>query len=173
MPKLKPKSRAPSRQRQRMFKSFIPVLKVYAIEEGAVMAETMAKDIAHEAKTALREQKFRWKELTPRYLRWKEKQGLDLRMLIATKEYLNKIGAWKDSLGRWFAGVRPNAIHIASGLPLWLLARIHEFGSRKMHIPMRQLWRPVISIIKRRRAKYKQAYYLNVRRKLRRAGYKL
>jgi hypothetical protein len=172
-PRLKAKSRKPPKEQIKKFQQFVPVFHASAVEQGQVLAETMAKDIANEAKTVLRQQKYRWKDLTPRYTRYKQRKGLDPRKLIATGEYLRKIGWWQNSKGQFFAGVRPGARHEASGLPLWKLARIHEFGSRKMQIPARPLWRPVISTVVRRRKKYAAAYYLNTRRRLQKAGYKM
>mgnify|MGYP001447643462 CR=1 FL=1 len=111
---------------------------------------------------------FVWAALSERYLRWKKRRGLDPRILIATGEYVKNIGIEKvkghfrkekgkkgiilvkpedgkqaDGKDVAYVVCVPDRKHQASGLNFRRLARIHEFGSVKAHIPARPHWRPL------------------------------
>lgn len=104
--------------------------------------QEIAQSITAEAKEVLENQSFKWKPLNPDYLEWKRQEGLDTRKLIATGFYQDHIDWNVEPGGRIWFGVE-NIIHDPSGLPLPLLARIHEFGSGD--IPARPLWRPLLA----------------------------
>lgn len=89
-------------------------------------------------------QSYNWKPLSAAYKKRKEKKGLDTRILLATHEYRDSIFYKENKDGSVVVGV-PNKIHQDSGLHFNMLARIHEFGSKKVGIPARPLWRPAMS----------------------------
>jgi hypothetical protein len=89
-------------------------------------------------------QKYNWKPLSQEYKNRKRSKGLDTRILLATKEYRNAIFYNKKDDGIVVVGV-PQRLHKDSGLQFNVLARIHEFGSNKVGIPARPLWRPALN----------------------------
>lgn len=86
----------------------------------------------------------KWKKLSPKYKKYKLKEDLDDRILLATHEYIDSIDVKYYGRGRksWAKVFVPNRRHKASGLKLPVLAAIHEYGSATMKIPPRPLWRP-------------------------------
>ncbi len=116
-------------------------------------------------------QKYKWKPLSSEYKSWKEKHGLDTRMLIATGFYRDHIIV-KIGERTAFVGL-PNIIHKPSGLPLPTLAFIHEYGTKRRTekgerwIPARPLWRPAISVfIRKWNKEHKKNVLVNVRKTL-------
>lgn len=99
-----------------------------------------------------------WTPLSERYLAWKIKNKRDPRILISTKEYMQAIEIREEkqegSKGKsrivYVVGL-PDRIHQDSGLPFRKLARIHEFGTKR--IPARPLWRPTQEEFKAKHAK--------------------
>lgn len=137
------------------------ILKGVAKLECYNSARRMARDL----KQKILRQKFRHKPLSESYLKAKKRAGLDTRILIATKTYVNSIHVQK-AIARYRKGLTgrkvsyetdkpierggnvvymvtvPDAIHPPSGLKFKHLARIHEYGSKKANIPPRPHWRP-------------------------------
>lgn len=114
------------------------------LSEGAAMLEEEANRLAEMVRQAIYHQQYRWKPLSQRYLKWKERKGRDTRIYLATHEYVQSIQVTPtpdDEEVAFVVGL-PDKIHVDSGLPLRKLAAIHEFGSRKRNIPARPLWRP-------------------------------
>lgn len=128
---------------EQMFKRFGAIFKVQAQIAATKTSKKVAQEIVKEAKEILETQRYNWKPLKDYYKRWKIKEGLDERILIATGFYRDNIKWWVDRAGNIHFGVRPKVIHKPSGMPLWQLARIHEYGTRR--IPSRPLWRPLLS----------------------------
>lgn len=114
----------------------------------------LAQFTSRRAKEIIRKQQFDWQPLDPTYKARKESLGLDERILIATKDYVNKgIGWWKSEKG-WVAGPK-NGTHKPSGLTYKHLAAIHEFGTDT--IPARKLWRRLkVEVILHKRKLWKE-----------------
>lgn len=125
-------------------------------------------------KDVIERQLYDWKPLSPKYRRFKERHGLDPRILIATHDYLDGIGVRRLKDGSVYVGVKRRR-HKPSGLMLERLARIHEFGTRNKRVPARPHWRPVLSVIKRdlkqTRADLKTVAYVPVQEFLRKQAY--
>ena len=108
----------------------------------------VAQEYADYAQKVIYEQLWRWPELSESYLKFKERVGLDLRMLIATGGFVEKIGVYPDEEGNPRIGFPDDDSIEGSEISLRLLARFLEFGTRYMKA--RQLWRPLQSIAVRR-----------------------
>lgn len=59
----------------------------------------MAQGLAQRIRKNIIDQIYDWPGLSPSYLRWKQEQGLDTRMLIAYGYYINAIEAWETPRG--------------------------------------------------------------------------
>jgi hypothetical protein len=86
--------------------------------------------------------------LTPAYQRWKAKNQLDPRILIATGAYVSAIKAKKLPDGSVEINV-PDETHPTAKISYRLLGAVHEFGQIKWQntgrgIPARPHWRPTI-----------------------------
>ena len=113
------------------------------------IAEQYGPQIVDDIRARIHGQRFDHEPLSPEYKRWKEKHGYDSRTLIQTAQYVNNIRWWKLPNGSLVVGVPRNVYH-HSGLPLVVLAQIHEFGAPAAGIPARPTWRPVMRYWKRR-----------------------
>jgi phage gpG-like protein len=127
--------------------------RMFAVSEEKV--RTGAEEYKKLVLDTLEQQRYadRWQPLSARYLAWKKRKKRDLRILIATKEYMQSIEVRKED-GAAPAGEKrvffivglPDRIHQDSKLPIRKLALIHEFGvpATPDHaaIPARPLWRP-------------------------------
>lgn len=120
-----------------------------------------AKDLAKEAKSIIRDQRYDWKSLSDAYLKQKERKGLDTRIYIATKTYVNKGIGYFEKGGYSFVGPKPGT-HKPSGLPYAVLARILEFGT--WSIPARPLWRPLLSVALRRSKHFRNKFVSDARK---------
>jgi hypothetical protein len=121
--------------------------------------QKVGREAAGRVKDTIERQLYQWKPLSPRYAAHKRKMNLDPRILIATGDYIAGIGIRKLANGQIEVGVKKR-IHKPSGLPLRILAKIHEFGTRKykvklpqggvawVRIPARPHWRPVIAQVR-------------------------
>lgn len=146
------------RRKTKEVRNFITVFRDQTIEVVSRELGKGAKQFAEDVRQIILRQKYRWKPLSKRWLRYKEKHGLDPRTHIATKTYVKSIRARpRRRLGRtvsWSVGPgRPNQIHRPSGMRFTELARILEFGSRSRRIPPRPHWRPAWSAFVRRDSK--------------------
>ena len=97
---------------------------------SAKAVEKIAKKTVEVAKLVVESQNFRTGTLVPAYIARKVREGLDPRILIATKEYLNSFKAEKDAQGEW-----------AVLCDLEKMKRL-EFGTRGK--PGRPHWEPTI-----------------------------
>ena len=116
-------------------KRSIPTIKRKSIESGAKWGARRVRQVIYN-------QEYDWEPLSERWLNFKEENGFDERVYIQTGEAVRKIRAWEDKNGNWHYGPRPNARH-HSGLMLWQLFRVLEYGSEAANIPARPVWRPV------------------------------
>ena len=152
----KPKLKAQT-ERPDIPKSFFTLFKrdvlLLANEHNREFAKTAQKEL----KEVIRRQKYKWEPLTDKYLEAKKKKGLDTRILMATKDYVNKGIVVEEREGFIFVGPKIG-VHKPSGLTYERLAKIHEYGTKDGRIPARPLWRPVLSVLLRRRKSYRKAY---------------
>ncbi len=119
-----------------------------------------AKDLVARARKVILYQEFNWFPLDPDYEQSKYENGLDTRIYIATRDYVDHGIGWYERNGCVYAGALEGT-HIPSGLTYRQLARIHEFGT--WTIPARPLWRPLLSMMMREGADFRKRYYRAVR----------
>ena len=145
------------------YRNFSNVLNVQIEIHAFKYIQEIAKAMTEEALAILEDQRYAWEPLTQKYWDWKDRRGLDTRVLIATGFYQEHIN-WgvRDDNSVWW-GVE-DVIHPPSGLPLRVLARIHEFGTAV--IPARPLWRPLLSKYLRRDNRFKKRYKREVQRQI-------
>ena len=130
--------------------AFVKLSRVAADEFTISVAEEMREYLIE----AITTQRYNWKPLSENYLKKKRNDPeLDERIYIATGFFLDHIDVWEDQDGV-HVGFHPGVIHEPSGLPLNVLARILEFGSAKVGIPARPLWRPALSAVMRRQKEF-------------------
>ena len=149
-------------------KRFTSFLKVFEKAVEMTATETnkeLARRITRDAKEAIENQEFDWTPLSSKYLARKISEGYDPRTLVRTGEYKDAI-SWGVTHGKIWAGIPSRKIHEDSGMPLFKLARIHEFGTAT--IPPRPLWRPILARHLTRRKKFRNAYRAAVMRTIRR-----
>lgn len=145
---------------ERLPKNFFSAFRRDVLLLANKTTRKFAKEAEKEAKAIIRKQKFNWKPLKEGYRKAKIKARLDPRILMATKEFVNKgIGRWEHK-GFIFVGPKPG-IHTPSGLTYQHIARVFEFGTQTM--PARPLWRPLLAILLLRRKTYRKLYYEGVR----------
>lgn len=136
-------------------RNFVSIFKKEVLATATQVNDELADAVIKEAKSVIRKQKYNWEPLEEGYRRSKERKGLDTRILMATRHYVNYgIGKWTE--GDYIRVGPRRGIHKPSGLRYQYLARIHEFGTE--HIPARPLWRPVLSTVLQRRKKYRRSY---------------
>jgi hypothetical protein len=127
-----------------------------ALQELKHQGEFLARELAERVQSIIQYQIGDWEPLSPPYAKWKENQGLDDRMLVATNNYMNLIEVqWtRDRLGRFTklsrvsiqdvpdlsfrVGLPPLKVVDAegntseSGFRYTDLARVLEFGTEKI-----------------------------------------
>lgn len=153
--------------RKRDYKKFFTVLEDSAISTVATMTRELAEELVEDLKESIEYQIFDWKPLSEKYLEWKMQEGLDERIMIATGDYLDSIAVIEIVRGRGIQ-VRvglPDAVATESGLTYDQLARVHEFGSRKMKIPSRPHWRPLYKQAQRRSLEMKKEAIKEIKEK--------
>lgn len=134
-----------------IFQGQVEKMSVKFIKAGAM-------EFARQVRGIIRKQSYAWKPLSERWLRYKRKHGLDKRVHMATRTYVKSIKATARRRGgkivSWgVTAGKPNQIHEPSGFTFKKLARILEFGSKRMRIPPRPHWRPAWSAYVRKDAK--------------------
>jgi hypothetical protein len=128
--------------------------------------QEIAYGLTSEARDILDTQAYQWVPLTEKYREQKERQGLDTRTLIATGFYRDHIDWGTTGEDKIWFGVE-DIDHEPSGLPLRILARIHEFGTAT--IPARQLWRPLLSKYIKQSPRFAKRYRKEIERQVKRA----
>lgn len=106
----------------------------------------------------IQNQDLKWQKLKPQYVEQKKKKRLSTHILIATSEMMQsittKVASNKMS---GFVGVNRTAKR-KDGQKTFLVAKIHEFGSKKRGIPKRPLFQPTFRQTKRKAiSRYKKA----------------
>jgi hypothetical protein len=160
------KKKARQKKNRKSFARFLAIFQNAASLQATQAAKDAAKAIAEEAKEVIESQGFDWEPLSPRYLQRKIDEGYDPRMLIRTREYLEGIG-WGVTHNRVWTGVPPNKIHQGSKLPLIILAKIHEFGTKTT--PARPLWRTLLAKQVKDKPKFAAQYRREIEAASRRA----
>lgn len=129
-----------------VYKNFSNVVKEVQFEVFKGELNRVAHEAKRDLKKRITDQAFKWKPLSPKYRKWKEKEGLDTRTLIATGKYLRSIRVTSKMYGNnlsYQLGTRKDT-HGPSGMPYIQLAQLMEYGSRKRKLPARPHWRPTI-----------------------------
>ena len=114
----------------------------------------IAKEMAKEIRDKIYRQEFPHvasAPLSPTYVAWKDRMGLDPRVLIATGKYVRAIGYVETPYGGIVGLVRKTRKG-KKPLPYALLQRWLEYGTRKM--PARPHWRPMMTEWKSRRREF-------------------
>lgn len=142
-------------------KNFFAIFKKEAILQANKFLQDFAQDLLEEAQDIVRNQSYDWEPLSEDYRAFKEREGLDPRILIATEDYVSSFRWWVTEGGRIHFGPGPGT-HLPSGLPYKVLAMIHEFGTET--VPARPLWRPLLAAALRKSEKFKKAYGEAVRK---------
>jgi hypothetical protein len=143
------------------FKAFVKAFGDTRKKEADKVMVASAKAIVAEVKDVIERQRYHWKPLSEMYRDMKIAKGLDERILIATGLYKRSIKWWKTTGGEVRFGV-PRGIRTQEGVPLWLISKWLEFGTRKM--PARPLWRPVLSSFGRRFRETQIQFYKALKR---------
>lgn len=102
--------------------------------------------------------KKKWKPLSVKYLSYKKKHNLSLKIWEATGHLKNSIRVFKrnDYIAM---GFDDRTVYPNSSLKVNLVARFLEFGSRDNHRPpSRPLWRPLQVYIRKNISRYYKAY---------------
>lgn len=161
-PKVKGKTK-----RKDLPSNFFPIFKKEALIRANDTSRKFSKEIVKEAKAVIRQQKYDWVPLSEGYAKYKEREGLDPRTLIATKDYVNNGIGVQESQGFIFVGPK-TGIHKPSGVPYRTIAKWFEYGTWTM--PARPLWRPLLSSVIRKQKlvalRYRQATAKALKKKL-------
>jgi hypothetical protein len=163
------KARNAIKRKKKAFTAFLSMFGNTVSLQATAHNKAVAKAMTEEAKEVIEQQRYSHQPLNPDYRDRKEAEGYDTRILIRTGEYLDAI-SWGVTHGKVWAGVPSRKIHEDSGLPLHVLARIHEFGTAT--IPPRPVWRPLLSKYTRggtRRQQFAKRYRKAAEQALRRA----
>jgi hypothetical protein len=157
LPKGKDGIEAVNPAKYKKVRNFITIFDDQTIEIASGELKRIAEEFAKYVQTIIYKQKYKWKPLSARYLQRKKDQHLDLRILIATKAYVQSIRAIPRRRDKkvvsWSVGPGgPGEIHEPSGLKLKTLARWLEFGTSRM--PARPHWRPAWSAYIRKKKTY-------------------
>lgn len=130
--------------RKNPFQVIRQAFKDEGIREARNVLFEEADKMAAEVQLNILQQRLPLKKLSPQYLAWKKKQGLDSRILIASGDYVSEIKARRRAGGTIIEVGLPDKIHPDSGLTYKALARAHEYGVKKINLPERPHWRPMI-----------------------------
>ena len=136
-------------------KNFIGIFQGQVDDMASRNMRRGAVKFAKEVVTVIKKQRYKWKPLSERWLRYKKKNRLDPRVHVATKTYVKSIKATprkrNGKVVSWgVTAGQPNQIHKPSGMRFVTLARLLEFGSRSRNMPPRPHWRPAWSAFVRR-----------------------
>lgn len=104
------------------------------------------------AKLHISKQDLNWAELNPDYLAKKVREGKSENILVATSTYFGSITSYVLSDAA-YAGVRKNIVD-DKGIEIANIAAVLEYGSPKMGIPERPLWKPTLIEVTIWHAKY-------------------
>ena len=160
------------RKRTVKYKRFVNVFKESPIVAMNYEIVALAVVLKEYITQVIYSQQYNWKKLSPKYLEWKRKKGLDQRTLIATGDYVAQIQVRKIGRGtgqQTVVGVptaRGKNVHY-SGYTYTKLANLHEFGSKDHVLPARPHWRPAKSWLVRNLPKIRRRMAKRVAREIR------
>lgn len=123
-------------------------------KETKMYLRTCAVETQKEVRRRIKQQDGKWQPLSQSHLDSKRRQGFPSAIYTMRKDYYKKIQYKvynKASIVGFFKGVMnsaPKPVEIA------LYARANEYGSLKINLPERPLWRPSVATIKELMAKY-------------------
>ena len=125
--------------------NFVTIFRETAVRTSALRMKYISEEFAKMVRGIIYKQTYNWPPLTEKYLRMKERTGLDTRTLIATKKYVKSIKSIRtvDNEKGVVYSTGPVG-KTAEGIPLTLLGRWLEYGTSKM--PAREHWRPAWSV---------------------------
>lgn len=130
------------------------VTRSLQVEAAAMLAE-IAEHTALQLRSDIEIQARPWAPLNAAYLAWKIFSGLDPRILVATKFYLNHVGAFQLDRWEWMAGWLEET-HPPSGFLISKLWELLEYGSHVM--PARPHVKPVADDASRDIPKFIRGY---------------
>lgn len=141
------------RTKYKKVRNFISLFKDQTLYIAEQEIRKISFDFSLYVKQIIYTQKYKWVPLSDRYLASKKRRGLDDRILIATKEYIQSIKPRpRKRDGRvttWVVGPGHHKTKHSSGVPMHQLGRWLEFGTSRM--PARPHWRPAWSAFVRSR----------------------
>ena len=141
---------------QKINTNFVEVFSASILKSSALRMKSLSEKFAQKVRTIIYKQMYNWKPLSEKYLEKKKREGLDQRILIATKKYVKSIKSIRKDTGRRSQG-GVGVIYstgpvgeTTEGIPLTLLGRWLEYGTAdKKHgdhggkgMPPRPHWRP-------------------------------
>jgi hypothetical protein len=128
--------------------NFLSSLQQQLPEVVSGVVEDIANDVVEGIKSNIENQSYKHKPLTPNYKRYKILHGLDSRILIRTKFYLNKINVFSGKIKNEFLyhiGVS-KLEEYSDGKKLYDIAKWLEYGTTKM--VARPIYAPELKNIK-------------------------
>jgi hypothetical protein len=154
--------------------AFVDVATEVQVREVKKFAEDHREKFARRIMSQ-RFDSFKAAPLSPRTQQKKRRLGLPLLTMVATKTYVNSIAvhdlpyvsldmskkhAWTADAHTMVVGIDPalKAKEAESGkeredVTLQDVARIHEYGAPRAHIPRREHWRPYYAVMREEAAK--------------------
>lgn len=136
-------------KRTKTVKSIVSVFKDAVATGSAQQLKQQSEAIAKLVKDVIYQQLFKLHPLSHKYFMEKVRKGLDLRILIATGDYVKSIKvirAEDKELGVIYQVGFPKRLHKTSKVTFEQLANWLEFGTKKM--PARPHWRVVWARVK-------------------------
>ncbi len=106
------------------------------------LAQKIAESYYKKLQDHFIEQDLPLKPLSEWYRRWKERMGLDSRILLATHEMFETVKVYHEGFGKRFVGIKEGKIHQMAKIDVALLALVHEYGRLDRSIPARPTFRP-------------------------------
>src|SRR4030042_5229310 len=117
------------------------------------LTDDLAQEISEEYYKRLKDhflkQDLPLKPLSEWYKKWKERMGLDTRILLATHEMFNSAKVYHEGFGKRFIGIKGGKIHKMAKIVVALLVLVHEYGRLDRSIPARPVFRPTVDELKR------------------------
>ncbi len=133
------------------------------------LGEEMAREFADDLRAIIARQLVAWVPLSPKYRLYKSRMGLDPRILIATKRYVDSIQAIQQPDGSWIVGVPDEPLRPGSRYTLKDLARWLEYGTP--HMPPRPHWRPAREIWRTKIYRMKKRMQFDLVQELKKSGW--
>jgi hypothetical protein len=117
------------------------LLPTFAKKLRENVADAIANRYYEELVGHFKNQDLPLRPLNEWYRQWKEKKGLDTRILIASGEMMGAIQLYNRGPGERFVGIKGGKKHRRSGLDVAFLALIHEYGTGRGSMQARPVYR--------------------------------